>query len=625
MPYITKLYTSISETAGEEFARSATGKYIVRGRYRAKVNGTWNDNLTETVRIFGLNLAAGNNVVIDSAPNTKLTTTASTAAETTKYKGVHLTFPVGTGSSSGKLSITINGVTSLNNVNASPTFVVGATQATEDSDAMYNSQANNKTNNRLTDDVELWVWDMNYFLNETNITSPMLKMDKNGSYYMSYGYQVNYMYINKDGNTRQIDGSYNKFHNTNVLYDDNGNIYAVATNTDRVNDSSAKFAFYTPYSQTQSNQMPPQVDKVNGEYQYSSAYTGDYRKGKRHLEHAFNAKTGVYNINRVRYPKITSYTDNARTYIGMAYYDANNSINPVKFRYGYRDGTTISGGIAGNVLGSVDENDDPIDMGESNDTNTTDSSYKKYHIVASDDENMYFKGGQYAAVGIVKNGNNYVGVVAWYDATARRICYSYNTEPGTATAASNSQWQQHAVYLDEDYTGWYVDLAVDANNGIHIAYYNSAKGNLKYVYIPSYSGVTKDSEGNLTGGAEVVTVDSYLSVGTNITVNTRLQNGNYVPYIYYYNSSSNQTPNSIKVAWRKDFSALRDGADPESDLFTGAWESMTVPTPNIPVEATVCGGVPSSSTTTDNNKTVFLGFMSDKFYEKAYIKGDITQ
>ena len=73
---------------------------------------------------------------------------------------------------------------------------------------------------------------------------------------------------------------------------------------------------------------------------------------------------------------------------------------------------------------------------------------------------------------------------------------------------------------------------------IHIAYYNSAKGDLKYVYLSSY-----DAEPTTP-----VTVDSYLSVGTNLTINTRLENGKYVPYIYYYNSSSNQTSNSIKVA-----------------------------------------------------------------------------
>lgn len=83
----------------------------------------------------------------------------------------------------------------------------------------------------------------------------------------------------------------------------------------------------------------------------------------------------------------------------------------------------------------------------------------------------------------------------------------------------------------------------------------------------------------------------------------------------YYNASANQTPNSIKVAWRNDMSTLRDGAI--SDKFTGAWECMTIPAENIPVDAAVCGGVPTSGT---YSNTVVLGYMSDQYYEKAYIK-----
>ena len=509
----------------------------------------------------------------------------------------------------------------MNNVNASPELEDGEIEPTENSIAMYNCQANGKTNNRLTDDITLWVWDMHAFLTRTNITSPMMKMDKAGNYYMSYGYEVNYMHVKK-GNVnaedfdevgRSIDGSYNKFHNTNVIYDDNGNLYAVATNTDRVNDNSSRFAFYTSEENAGTNQLPTNITAVKSEY-------ATPRGSKRHLEHVFNSKTGVYDINRVKLPKMALYTNGTTANIGISYFDANNSINPVKVRFGARNGTSVTGGIAGNVEGVVYNNGTTEYMGESNNPNTTDSSYKNYHIIASD--NTDFKGGQYTAVGLVPNGNSYVGVVAWYDADARRVCYSYNTAPGTPTAATDSQWQQHAVYLDEQYTGWHVDLTVDENNGIHIAYYNSASGDLKYAYIPDYSAVTKDSEGNLTGGATIVTVDSYLSVGTNITINTRKQGDNIVPYIYYFNASSNHTSNSIKVAWRKKFDALRDGAI--EDKFTGDWESMTIPTDNIPVEATVCGGVPSTSTTAANNKTVFLGYMSDKFYEKATIKGDIT-
>lgn len=161
-------------------------------------------------------------------------------------------------------------------------------------------------------------------------------------------------------------------------------------------------------------------------------------------------------------------------------------------------------------------------------------------------------------------------------------------------------------------------MKVDAAGGIHIAYYDSAKGDLKYVYLSSY---------NATPSTPVI-IDSYLSVGTNITVDVRnegsAQAPKYVPYIYYFNSSANQTPNSIKVAWRSDMTTLRAGAI--DDKFTGAWESMIVPTANIPAEATVCGGVPISTGDATNRpwaKKVVLGYMSDTGYERAVLKKEL--
>lgn len=664
VPYITKLVTDISESAGEEFARSATGKYIVKGSYL-------NENkvaTTETVKVYGFNLATTANSKNSTTTIGTLSTGGSDEKDT---KSKYLNLAIGTGSSSGLLAITVNDISSLNNVNQNPEFEDGAIAPKANSKAMYNSQANDETNNRLTDDVELVVWDMNYFLNETNITSPMMKMDKSGNYYMSYGEGVPSMYVNKNGTTRQVDYSYNKFHNTNVIYDDNGNIYAVATNTDRISDASARFTFYTPLI---GETMPATIANNKPAYQYSTVT-------KRHLEQVYNGSTTVYDINRVMQPKLASYTKiDGTTYLGLVYYDYNNTINPVKVRFGTRASSYtavsntdytfkyVNGGsyfytsnnkqkLSGAVkIGNnyyaldcygVDSDDDwqykisgytgttqftskiytfgvggltgstDGGTGQSNNPATTDSSASGYHIVASD-STTDFKGGQYAAVGIVpkKNGETvtgYVGVVAWYDAKASKVCYSYNESP--ETAVTGGAWQTNAKYIDTaKYSGWYVDLAVDDAGHIHIAYYNSAKGDLRYVYLNSYNA----------DPSTPVTVDSFNSVGTNITVNVRKQGDNYVPYIYYYNASGNQTTSSIKVAWQKD-TTLRNGA--VGDKFTGAWECMTIPSANVPVDATVCGGVPTGTHTGTNvinySKTVVLGYMTDKYYEKAYIKGDI--
>ena len=55
----------------------------------------------------------------------------------------------------------------------------------------------------------------------------------------------------------------------------------------------------------------------------------------------------------------------------------------------------------------------------------------------------------------------------------------------------------------------------------------------------------------------------------------------------------------------------------EDDKFTGKWECMTVPSGNIPVDATICGGVPTAAAYADK---VILGYMTDKYYEKAQLQ-----
>ncbi len=573
VPYITKLYTNISDTAGEEFARSATGKYIV---YEG-----------ETVKMYGFNLKEGTD-------NAKI---GDTSVTTTKGDGTYINLPVGTTAVSGKVSVTVNSITSLNNINANPAFKSGTDDtitATE-----YNSQANGITNNRLTDDVELYIWGMDYFLKRTDITSPMMKMDASGNYYMSYGDGNVDFSMNKNGTSTKLETCFNKYHNTNVAFDSDGNWYGVATNTDRVGTSKYYATSYTFFSRepgvvTDSENLYPGSSFVNQTYGHYSFGTN-----KRRLELSqYGGDSGTYNISRVQRPKITVSGDTSEAKVYMAYYDSSASDKPVKFRYGTVTGTEktsgrnysrvskMTGGIENDLTGNG------VDTGSASDC----------HIIA--DSNTNFKGGAYTAVGCTPEG---YAVVAWYDASTRKICYSYNTAPDSAV--SGGVWQTNAKYLDGAYTGWYVDLCVDAGGGIHIAYYNSAKGDLKYVYLSKY-----DAE-----PTSPVTIDSYLSVGTNITVNTRKETVDskdvYVPYIYYYNASSNQTPNSIKVAWQKDFASLRDGAI--SDKFTGAWESMTIPATNIPVDATVCGGVPTGGSYADK---IVLGYMSDTGYEKAVLK-----
>lgn len=552
VPYISDVETNISKTAGDEFARSALGNYVIYAGESFAINGFNLGGTSSTVKLGEQSLS------ITSGNSNSLTVKSTTSSVTSE------------------LEVLSNGIiTSINNINENPVFddvgnITGG--------ASYNSQANDKTNNRLNDDCKIYVWDMGFFVQETDLTSPIMKMDSNGRYYMSYGYGVPRMYLNNNGTIRQVDYSYNKFHNTMVGFDSSGNIYGLATNTDRIGNSSAKFVFYTENTNTVTG---------DGSYTASSNY-------KRHLEQVYNNKTGVYNINRVKTPKMYirgAGTSENPAKVAISYFDANNTISPVKFRYGtVANKTTITDGITGNTVNSDS-------AGESNNPNTTDSSAMGYHIVASNNTN--YKGGAYSAVGLTSGG---VAVVAWYDASSRSLIYSYNKNPNTPVVGG--VWQTNAKVIDDSYAGWYVDMTVDVNDGIHIAYYNIGKGDLKYAYLSKYDATP-----------QVVTVESYLSTGTNITINTRKEGSSIVPYISYYHAASAQTPNAVRVAWRKDFSSLTDGVI--DDKFTGSWEVMTVPASNIPIEAQICNGVPTSGS---YNSTVVLGYMSDQGYEKAYIK-----
>lgn len=571
VPYITKVNTRVSGNAGDEFARSALGKYpVAQG---------------EVVTLEGFNL--GGAVSQASINGTSVTSTRNGVSS--------IDISIGTNTTSGKLEISVGSnnsylVSALNNKNSNPVFGSDGQTVTKHG---YNSKANGINNNLLTDDVEFVIWNMGYFISHTDITSPMMKMDSSGKYYMSYGYGTPNMYVNNNGSTTRVDYSYNKFHNTNVAYDESGNIYAVATNTDRINNNSAKFVFYTGGSSGTSD----------SEYVSSSNY-------KRHLEMVYNYATNRYDINRVKRPKFVvtgnrTSADPAKVYMG--YFDANNTISPVKFRYGTLTSiSSVTGGIAGHTANSTS-------AGESNNPSTTDSSAKGYHIVASN--NTKYKGGDYVTVGIVPKGvsgvtnDAGVAVIAWYDASARQLIYSYNEHPETSQSANEAKtggvWQTNAKVIDSSTAGWYVDMCVDGNGGIHIAYYNSGKGDLKYAYLSRYDAAPV-----------VKTVDSYLSTGTNITINVKQENGKYVPYISYFFSSFTQTPSTVRIAWQNDMASVKDGA--VNDRFTGAWECMTIPTENVPVDGIICNGLPTTSSTYKD--TPVLGYMSDRGYEKAYIK-----
>lgn len=191
------------------------------------------------------------------------------------------------------------------------------------------------------------------------------------------------------------------------------------------------------------------------------------------------------------------------------------------------------------------------------------------------------KAGQYVSVGALKDGT---AVMAWYDSGAGRLAFSYNSEPLTAKTtlqAGTDTWQNNSYYVSDSSirAGTHVSMAVDASDGIHLAYYSASGGDLYYSYIKNPTTQTEPTK--------TVMVDSYGSVGTYtmIDVARDSETSQFIPYISFRCESNADTTASVKIAypvkWRGEGNVL-SGVD-EYDRYTGNWEVSVIPTDNTPL------------------------------------------
>ena len=132
-----------------------------------------------------------------------------------------------------------------------------------------------------------------------------------------------------------------------------------------------------------------------------------------------------------------------------------------------------------------------------------------------------------------------------------------------ATNNDNTQWSTPVV-LDSNCEASYISMVVDSAKHVHIAYQNNIAGDVKYIYIPTYSDPAT---------RKTVTVDSYLTVGDKLTLDVV----GSTPYIGYKGLG-----NTAKVAWYvandgvPAVGTLTDGINSE-DKFTGSWNVEIIP------------------------------------------------
>ena len=241
-------------------------------------------------------------------------------------------------------------------------------------------------------------------------------------------------------------------------------------------------------------------------------------------------------------------------------------------------------------------------------TTTWGDSYKADTAVKTREGNSVYAGQYVSIAAKYQGGDTYnIGteeepeyftddlvVAVWYDATNNQMLYSYNTAPqkitaptfmgdntyrknddGTSTgidsfSQSATGWSTPvAVFGEGNGIGEYCKVVLDAQGKVHIACYDNSNADVWYAYI---SDATNPSTANI----KTCIVDSYGIVGTELSLDVALKEGNPIPYISYYGSSCARP----KVAyWAADDSIAtitsREGAVDEA--FTKNWEVSLIP------------------------------------------------
>jgi len=597
VPYISEISTQLGgalRTTPSAYGRSATGAYPVRGG----ANG-------ETITIKGFNLTGASRAV--RVVTTKTATTGGAALTTTETSGT-IQGTIGSDVDSGYLVMTFgtSSIRTVNNIN--------------DTTAPYNQEPNGLNNNTLVNDRYLYVWNIGVISNivGSSVLHPIMRVNDNGDRMLAFGFysgaQNGRIYVMRNNTAMSaMPGQSNRVRNTGLgIGRTNNSWYALGSDQSSAENRGFALGFSTPAGTASAINDNTYRDYANG-YRYIGIVPSLHTSG-----------TDRFVLPRIAVRPTTANggtgdrTDGNADRVLISYFDN-------------EGGTTVSNnlyviyGSMGNTPAPGTQNDTHYEgiYHARDDNNSANNQVNRDATVVAKDTETH-AASIYSAVGFLDNG---LPLIAWYDNLNQELLLSW-TEAPTATAYNNTNsrkqgttadWQGNAKLI-ETLKGNYVDMAVDAGNNIHLAYYDVGSSGLWYTLIPpTGSGTAMRPD---VAARKTVKVDTYLSAGMNLMINVRSDGTNYVPYISYAHGSFLNTKYSSRVAWRKDFtSATFEGSD-ENDRLTGKWEVMTVPTNNIPKrDEFVCNGVPTANnwvtpvefingngTPTPNNSTSYTGF-----------------
>ena len=609
VPYITELITTLSgiETKNHSvYGRTASGRYPVYF-YTQDANG--NSNVSEKISVVGFNIAKGSQIIF--------TENAATATLDSD-----LSFKLPQNAVSGKIEISVNSIKNLNNINnknAKGSYEDVASDSLYDNyKNYYNRQPNNVNNDLLEDDVELAIWGINSksavspkgFVSEA--TMHINPSDGQLGFSFSsgnYGYYPSGVDCNGKPQKTSLEfwcRDYTPVNTMRFVYDNQGHMFGVHAGTDTNNPRVARFRLV-------SSVWGPSSTIDDNDSDWICAYSAN---NALRLEYMANYKSSdnSYVMNGTRFqfhPQLAASASGTKTNLYLMYYDS--LTNELRFRAGQMDNktafvvdTNANGKDANSTQNTASSFGDFYDDAYTDSRTTTQvvTNYNHVSVLASSATNTgnspYAPGERYAIAVVPGSQASTDTVVAvWCDDIHKTLWYSYLTNPITnnhrnvnSTTHVNKSWSTPVAILDGN-SGGYAAIAVDSDKHIHIASYSKERtGSLVYTYLDSYESATPDYI-----KTHSVFVDSYGSTGQYITIDFAKDSTGtrYIPYIGYLMTSL-QYP---KYAYLVDVdSAVENSSDwipkPGTDsenMYTGAWESVILPTENKFLLDDICIGV----------------------------------
>lgn len=597
VPYVTNVKTMLSTVGGKEeaawstYGRTSTGAYVA-GHSWAKDSGiTGKSGSAETVVLYGFNLAGGK-VASSNGGSATLDTVTDTD---NSFK-----FSV-EGFKSGDYTVTVNDIPSINNINSNDS---SGSYKGSDAAQMYNRMPNGTTNNNLTDDFKMNIWDIRYDAATSQggtLKEAVMRIapdSNNIGFAFTNGASKFSMGGSKSGNSYQIwQSNYADFNNVSFVYDKNGNSYGTATGLDTFPDGYGDFAGRFTFMSSQWGVC--NTGDMNDNYQHHQKIRLESIGAKNFYANGEWKTSAVMDTYRFRSPTLATTMHGNSTSVYLAYYDTFNK--QIRFRYG----TFASDGK--NRLESTENNDGDDQRNKGfgqfqdvhgykssdqygNDANKDYTTQKMsfdahpvdYSLIAGKDArdqskdtgNVCIPSNSMAstcvAIDAIEGSSTAEDVVVAAWCTGSGVAFAYKKNPYTdndadsdsANAGTAGYWSK-AV---EVFSGACEDVSIkaDASGAVHISAYNKAEQSLVYRHI--------DKDRTTMG--DVVTVDSYQIVGSRTQIDVQKEGDYYVPYISYYNPATQKTKLAYLLAG-KSYSAPGVKSD---DTFTGNWEVSVIPT-----------------------------------------------